>query len=189
MFTVPASFIGVFKVGDNINHSLLAASKLYEVQATADRDVRGALAKPIIFLLASITEGLLYDLHFRLTHHTREGVKGIAESIANYIRGKHIDDFSKYISSAKKHKLLGATNADLYDRLEDLRKLRNRIHIQNEKNHFEPDDGKAFSLTRQKEAEQILERVMKFCATNYHRDGAAGNCVEDFNLPWSEHFP
>lgn len=189
MFTVSASFIGKFKVGDNINHSLNALSLLYHGQAEAGGAHGKCLAKPIIFLLASVAEGILFDLHYRLVNFTKEGVRGIAADVAEYIRERQIDDFSKYINSAKKHKLLGEENDDLFEKLENLRKLRNRIHIQNEKNHFEPDDARAFSLVRQRDAEQVVERLAKFCAANFIRNGPAGGCVEDFQFPWSEHFP
>ena len=57
----------------------------------------------------------------------------------NYIRGKHIDELDKYISSAKKHDLFDEPDSDFYEALDQLRKLRNRVHIQNKKNHFESD--------------------------------------------------
>lgn len=62
-----------------------------------------------------------------------------------------------YIASAKKHNLFDATDSNLYDSLDELRKLWNRIHIQILKKHFEIDEYDAFSEARMKQAEKVLE--------------------------------
>jgi hypothetical protein len=121
--------------------------------------------------------------------YTTEGVRGIAGSVLTYVRGKKIDKLDQYISSAKKHSLLGPPTESIYDDLEQLQKLRNRIHIQNEKNHFEANDSQAFSSDRQETAEQTLETLMKTISTNHLRPPGARGHVSDFRLPWNEHFP
>jgi len=121
--------------------------------------------------------------------YTAEGVRGITASVLSYVRGKRIDKLEHYISSAKKHSLLGPPTEAIYDDLEQLRKLRNRVHIQNEKNDFEPNDSQAFSRDRQISAERTLERLMKVVSTNHPRAAGVGSHVNDFQLPWNEHFP
>jgi len=105
-----------------------------------------------------------------------------------YVRSKKIDEFAKYIASAKKHDLFEASDTSFYEALDSLRKLRNRIHIQNPKNYFEPDDRNAFTLKRQITSEKVLEKVMKTMATKYSRDRDRYGCVADFKIPWNEHF-
>jgi hypothetical protein len=68
-----------------------------------------------------------------------------------------------------------------------LRRLRNRIHIQNSKGHFEPDEFSAFTESRKIKAEKVLERTIKTMAQKYDR-GAEYKYVSDFELPWNEHF-
>ena len=143
------------------------------------------MRKPIILLIASIAEALLFDLYLRIEHYTNEGVPNIPNKVLDEIRTKTIDEFAKYIHNARSKSLLGA-DADLYDNLHELRKLRNRIHIQNTKNHFEPDDGAAFSSARQTIAEKTLERLMKIMERDYTRVGVGG-FVGEFILPWDEH--
>src|SRR5690606_22201582 len=122
---------------------------LYQRQNDPSDTDAWLLRKPAIILIGSICEAVLHDLYMRMNLYTAEGVKGIGTTVLLYVRGKRIDKFEKYIASAKKHSLLGAPTESIYDELEQLRKLRNRVHIQNEKNHFEPNDSQAFSAGRQ----------------------------------------
>ncbi len=189
MFTVSSGFIGSFKLGDNINHNLRVLELLYRTQSTADPTDARLLQKPIIITIASICEAVLYDLHFRIRWYTAEGVQNIAKSVMDHVRTKNIDEFEKYIASARKHDLLEDDGFGVYDALEELRKLRNRIHIQNKKGHFEADERNAFTQARQKQAERCLEKVLKLLATKYARDASKQGYVDDFQLPWDEHFP
>lgn len=189
MFTVSAGFIGNFKLGDNINHNLRILAYLYQRQADQHDTEAWILKKPIIIFIGSITEAILHDLHQRMQIYTNEGVRGIANSVLTYVRGKRIDKLDHYISSAKKHSLLGPPTDSIYDDLVQLRKLRNRIHIQNDKNHFEPNDSQAFNSDRQVTAEQTFEKLIKMICANHPRPPGAQGHVNDFQLPWNEHFP
>jgi hypothetical protein len=187
MFTVSSGFIGNFKLGDNINHNLRILAYLYERQADPDDLNSCLLRKPAIILIGSICEAILYDLHLRMRTYTTEGVRGIATSVLDYVRGKKIDKFETYIASAKKHKLLGSPNEDIYENLDQLRKLRNRVHIQNEKNHFEQNDSQAFSHDRQIAAERTLETLAKTMSSKYSRHSSVKGYVADFQFPWNAH--
>lgn len=147
------------------------------------------LRKPIILIIGGIAEAILHDLHQRMKLHTVEGVRGIRISILSYVRGKQIDKFEQYIASARKHTLLGPSTDPIYENLDNLRKLRNRVHIQNEKNHFEADDSQAFSLDRQRSAEKTVEKLVKTISANHPRDLHAQGFVSDFEFPWDEHSP
>ena len=189
MFTVSSGFIGDFKLGDNVIHNLRILAYFYQRQADPHDIDAWLLRKPIIILIGSICEAILHDLHQRMQTYTTEGVRGIASTVLSYVRGKKIDKFEHYISSAKKHSLLGPPTEDIYDDLDQLRKLRNRVHIQNEKNHFEPNDSQAFSNGRQITAERTLEKLIKTISANHPRSSIARGHVNDFELPWNEYFP
>lgn len=124
----------------------------------------------------------------RITNHTIEGVRNIAQSVISMIRSKKIDEFEKYIASAKKHDFFDVKDSQLYEDLNTLRKLRNRIHIQNSKNHFEPDEKDVFNYNRQIIAEKVLEKVLKIMLEKYSRKQGVTGHVDDFELPWQEHF-
>lgn len=189
-FTVSSGFIGNFKIGDNINHTLGVLTILYCTQRSGSAGDAKDLCKPIIIFIASICEAVLYDLlRVRIQRHTCEGVKNVAKDVMDCIRGKHIDRFEHYIACVKKHGLLDDAGKDIYDSLDELRPLRNRIHLQNEKGQLEPDDGAAFSMKRQQAAEKTLERMLKLMAAKYPRKPSSQGYVGDFQLPWDEHFP
>jgi hypothetical protein len=189
MFKVSAGFIGDFKLGDNINHNLRILAYLYQRQFDPIDHDSHLLRKPVIVIIGSVCEAVLYDLHLRMKTYTNEGVRGIKASVLHYVRGKKLDKFDQYITSAKKHSLLGPSTDPIYAELDDLRKLRNRIHIQNEKSHFERDESRAFSSNRQKAAEKALEKLVKAISANHPRPLHASSFVDDFEFPWSEHFP
>jgi hypothetical protein len=189
MFNVNADFIGDFKLGDNINYNLKVLNHLYDIQTTIDNEKPEMLRKPIIVLLASIAEALLYDLHQRVKEYTIEGVTGMSAKVITYIRGKQIDKFELYISSVKKHNVLGPKTEPIYDGLHELRKIRNRVHIQNENNDYEANDAQAFSAARQKTAESSVEVLMKtFSKTHPRKQNAQGH-VKSFALPWNPRLP
>jgi hypothetical protein len=167
MFTVSSSFIGNFKLGDNINHNFKILSLLYGQFDRADEHNRRLLCKPITILLVSIVEALLDDFHFRIQKHTFEGVANLADSVIEYVRGKQFsDELEKYIASARKHDFFGVGKTNFYEALDELRRLRNRIHIQNRKGHLEPDDFNAFTESRKTKAEKVLEITIKTMAQN-----------------------
>jgi hypothetical protein len=185
MATIQSKFIGDFKLGDNINHNLEILALLYCNFEDGDDEDKQLLSKPIILLIASIIEAVLYDLHKRINTFTIEGVTNIATSTLDVIRLKKIDDFEKYIASAKKHDLFDSTDTDFYEQLDDLRRLRNRIHIQNTKNDFEPDEHNAFNIERKLMAERVAEKTLRMMAKKFSRDY---DYVAEFVLPWDAHF-
>lgn len=188
MFTVCSGFICDFKLGDNIIYNLKVLSFFYE-QYNASEDIfkKRLLLKPITIFLVSIMEAVLYDFHLRIKNNTSEGVINLKDDVLNYIRGKKIDELEKYIVSARKHNLFDADDNNLYDMMDKLRKLRNRIHIQNIKKDFDRDEVKVFTVGRKELAEKVLEIILKQMNRRYSRDPKF-KCVDDFNLPWPEHY-
>ena len=181
MVTIPSGFIGSFKLGDNIVHNLAILRELYAAQSTGTEEQRSLLRKPISVLIASVAEAVLFDLYLRINKFTREGVANIPDAVLDDIRNKTIDEFAKYIDNAKSNSLLGSDDA-IYDALTNLRKLRNRVHIQNTRRHFEADESDAFSEDRQANAEWALETLLQKMHTDYGRN--MQQHVEDFVLPW-----
>jgi hypothetical protein len=103
---------------------------LYDYYNREDWAGKRRLCKPIIILLVSIIEAVLHDFHGRIRKFTYEGVVNLPSEIILYVRSKMMDDLEKYIASARKHDLFGAQDAAFYNLLDELRRLRNRIHIQ-----------------------------------------------------------
>lgn len=185
MFSIESRFIGDFKLGDNIAYNLDVLAVLYQSFEEAGADEKRLLCKPITTLLVTITEAILHDFHFRIVSMTREGIHGIAASVLEYVRGKKIDNLARYIDSAKKHNFLRAADDQFYADLDELRRLRNRLHIQNYSDDFDRDDINAFTVARKILAERALEKTMRVMAAHYARPH---NHVREFSLPWEPYF-
>src|SRR5262245_56529237 len=56
MFIINSSFIGGYKLGDNINHNLQTLTPLYAAYDQADAKTRRLLCKPIILIIVSVLE-------------------------------------------------------------------------------------------------------------------------------------
>lgn len=188
MFTVSSDFVGSFKTGDNINHNLRLLSLLYKYFEKASSDERRLLCKPILLLLISIIEAVLHDFHRRIKFNIVEGVDNLTSEVLDYIRGKKIDELEKYIASAKKHDLFWQNNqfSNFYELLDRLRRIRNRIHIQNVNGDLEPADYNCFTEKRKILAEKALEIILKTMVEKYGR--GASKYVKEFELPWDEHY-
>lgn len=186
MIAIESKFIGDFKIGDNISYNLNVVEVLYDKFDDSEADDRRLLCKPIVMLLASVTEAVLYDFHKRVKTFTIEGVKNLTVDAIDHIRLAKIDDFAKYIDSARKQKLFGDADSAFYGRMHDVRNLRNRIHIQNEKKYLPRDEFNAFTLEAKILAEQVAEKTLKVLASNFARDH---DHVAVFWLPWEAHFP
>jgi hypothetical protein len=184
--TIQSEFMGDFKLGDNINHNLDILALLYKQYNDGDDKQKRLLCKPIILLVVSIVDAVLHDLHWRVKTFTKEGVANILKSSIEYIRSlKKMDKFEKYIASAKRHGLIDPPNSAFYAELDELRRLRNRIHIQNTKKDFADDEINAFTAERKVLAEKVLEKTLRTMAQKYPRKY---HHVNDFTLPWDTHF-
>jgi hypothetical protein len=187
MFTVKSHFMGSFKIGDNICYNLDILKLLYKHFDTVEIEQKKLLCKPITIMLVSIIEAVLYDFFcVRAKTHTIEGIPSIDDDRLQDIREKKLDELNLYIDQAKKHDVLKSQGKQIYDELHELRKIRNRIHIQNPKGIEPFDEHKLFIIPNKIRAEKTLEGLLKLMAQKYPRkNNLQGNM--DFELPWEEH--
>jgi hypothetical protein len=103
---------------------------------------------------------MLYDFHARARDFTSEGVAGLAQEVLARFRSfRRIDQFGFCIGRARENDIFKDKHGLIYDELEKLQKLRNRIHIQNEKQELEPDEINVYTEARKTNAECALETV------------------------------
>ncbi|UVK39039.1 hypothetical protein LHFGNBLO_000353 [Mesorhizobium sp. AR10] len=182
-----SSFMSDFKLHKNITFNISIMKILRKHRDDGDEGRRRFLQKPLIVFNVSMIEALLYDFHKRIKWNTREGVAGLPMVVIDYIRRKQIDKLETLIASSKKHDLFGTAGSTFYDDLDQLRRIRNRMHIQNEKNDFEADDHKAFSEDRLILSERALEWVILTLEDKYSRP--ENTYTAAFELPWDTYFP
>lgn len=186
-FSVKSNFFCDFKTGDNINYNLEILNYLYKVYDKSYLRDKRLLIKPIVITLVSICEAVLHDFHRRIRLNTSEGVVGISNDISDYIRNKKIDEFGKYISSAKRNDFFDLKDTKFYEKLDLLRQIRNRVHIQNSK-FFKPrDENIVFDEQSKKLAEVCTEIVVKTMSRKYPRAEYVGEYVTDLYFPWPEY--
>ncbi len=185
MVTYKSRFIGDFKLGDNIVFNLDILKCLYKYRTDGNPAQKNYLQKPITLQNISIIEALIYDHHYKIKSLTKEGVN-LPQETVDYVRSKQIGKFETLIASAEKQDFFDLKGTVFYEKLTELRMLRNRLHIQNTKKNLEPDDRHAFSEERMVLSEQVLEQVIKTFSTNHERPY---DYVRNFDLPWATHFP
>ena len=190
MTIIQNTFIGKFKIGDNIHYNLKILKALYSSRIALLEDQKHYLEKPITVILVSICEALIYDFIDRSKYFVREGVNGLTDVSLQRLRNSNTWSFEKKIKLFKELNLLKTTDITTYTYLENLANLRNRIHIQNEHGNFEADELDAFTVARRVEAEKMVELLMKKLSVHYPRPAyiITSKHVEDFELPWSCHF-
>lgn len=188
MKPINSGFIADFKLGDNIVYNLKTLGLLYKYYNQENDYDKQLLHKIMIILIGSCTEAILSDFYGRIRKRPFEVVTGLDDNTIKSIQDlKKIDRFAIFIKYAQKENIFNGVYSEFYSDLRDLSNLRNRIHIQNDKSRFEPDDIKAFTADRLKQAEKALETVVKTMAKDYLR-WEGFNYVKDVKLPWSPHF-
>lgn len=190
MFYVPGSFIAKFKIGDNIRYNLSVLEVLYNAKDSLPSCQSEILNKPIIVIIVSVCEAVIYDFIYRSHNFTSEGIDGLTDECLSELRKRNPKNMEKKINLIREFDLLQAEDKSYYDKLGTLTLLRNRIHIQNEKNKLEADEAHAFTKKRRIEAEQVLELLMTRINELYPRPNhiRASNFVEKFKLPWTQHY-
>ncbi len=187
-FTVKATFIDIFKIGDNINYNLEILKVLYEQYASlAVLGNKNLLIKPIVIINTSIAEAILYDfIENRIRRANSTEI--MFPDILSVLRGKKLDRFEHYIIQAQKYDFFDQKDTNFYNAMHSLRKKRNRVHIQNSKLGEPANESEAFDEKLKLLSEKVLEKILDTMTTKYPRREEYHDYVKDFELPWDKHF-
>jgi len=174
------TFMWSFKKGDNIIYNLEVVWELYEAKArSADKRKYN---KPITVILASIIECILDDFTYRIRGHVNDTVPNMSQTDIDMFRTRKYDKLEHYIAASKRFNLFNQP-AGFYDAMDELRKARNRIHIQNSKNQLSADECTVFTDALLAKAQHALEIVLATMIVKFPRNGRTivPNSVP---LPW-----
>jgi len=167
---------------DNVNYNFQIVEKLFETKKVEQELL---LNKPIFILIVSIIECTLYDLLRRVKEHRKEIIPGLDRKSINDTRNKVTDELSPIISHIQKHNYLQIKTGDtLYEDLDNLRKIRNRIHIQNRSAHNPIDEYQVWSDANLNLAGKTLERIYKVLCLSYPRPNKEFISFSVFPRPW-----
>ncbi|WP_140056118.1 hypothetical protein [Oceanibaculum nanhaiense] len=154
---VPSHYIGDFKVGDNIAYN---SDVLCELVNSNDG---GRFNKLIVIQAASILEASLGEIIYRAQKFYIEGLSGIKEKDLEEIRGKKIDKLNNIILIMQKYKILHNLSETIYSEINELRILRNKIHIQDDiGNGFSRDEDAVFTNELRDRCLRLLLLIIEF---------------------------
>jgi len=176
-------FFWDFKRMDNVNYNFQITELLCRVKKQNGNNP--LFNKPIILLTVATIECILYDFIKRVTEYSAEEIPNLEEEAILDTRAKTIDQLEVLIAHARKNNLLRASPQDnLYDALTHLRKIRNRIHIQNEPQQLDRDEYRVFTDTALQKAGTCLERICEVLCHVYPRPNREFVSMADFPRPW-----
>lgn len=187
MFTIQSRFYTTFKTGDNAAYNAKILRLLYKCQKRAAPKNRPYFAKPIIIQIASIVETVMYDLRSRFVICHQEVKTQFDQSIiANIKKLDKEPKFNQLVAALTQTKIIDSEDKFVVKAI-SMKNLRDRVHIQNTRSKGERDEEEAFTLEKQIEAEQVLEKTLKAFEKNCSRDQSTWH-VQNINLPWKPHY-
>ncbi|HMP67238.1 MAG TPA: hypothetical protein PKA60_00610 [Candidatus Paceibacterota bacterium] len=186
-FSHPSGFFCKFKTHDNIQFNLEILRNLYWISSKLKDRKKKLLFKPVFLITTSIIEAILHDFYLRIYSNVYEGVKNLENHILEEIRSKKIDEFAKYISVAKKYDFFELKETNFYEALEHLRKIRNRIHIQNSKQYKPKNENIIYDDQLIVLSEKCLEKIIKVMYQKYNRTESLHRYQKELSLPWLPH--
>lgn len=178
-------FFWNFKRMDNVNYNFKIVEFLY-----ASKKVNNGsnyFNKSIIILIIAIIECALYDFILRINQHSSDSLPNLPQKIVSFFRDKvrETDELKALISQIRSQNLLRVPiNDTLYDDLEHLRKVRNRIHIQNKYSVLDKDEYKVFTELELKKTQECLEKVYDALCNIYPRWHNHPISMSEFPRPW-----
>jgi hypothetical protein len=177
-------FFWDFKMMDNVNYNFQIIEHLYAAKKV-NYDY-GHFNKPIIILIMAIIECSLYDFIKRINQHRNDSFPNITQSIIAHIRGANeTDELRILIPRIRSQNLLRASVGDsIYDDLDHLRKVRNRVHIQNKYGVLDRDEYMVFTDRELIKAQECLKKVYEILCNVYPRWQNQPIPMSDFPQPW-----
>ncbi len=177
-------FFWDFKRMDNVNYNFEIVELLYKAKIDNGNDKH--FNKPIIIHLVGIIECILYDFEGRIRGFRNDPFPSITPEEVEYVRSeKYTDELKKLIPRFKEQNLLRVASGEtLYDDLEHLRKVRNRVHIQNRYGTAPRDEINAFTNTELVKTQECFEKVCNVFCNVYPRWNKNPMPMEDFPRPW-----
>lgn len=179
------TFMWSFKKGDNIEYNYEIVWSMYEARDHAkNTSSRSMFNKLMILELTSIIECILEDFSKRTQQSTRDPLPNITPSQLLDFKTKKRDKLEHYISMARKHNIFNSQNNRIYEDLDLLRKMRNRVHIQNSKNELPINESELFTKENLELSQKVFEFVIGRMMTRFYRWGAPKHTPSEMIYPW-----
>jgi hypothetical protein len=172
-----------FKRMDNTNYNFEIICCL--IEGSLNSKTKHLYYKPIFISMMSIVECVLYDFLCRIQGQVHEGINLNRIEIEKI---KNIDlptKLKNYTDICRKHNLLGKGD-DIYDEIIRFSEMRNRVHIQNQKQTKPFDESKLWSADEVKSCGHLIKNIFELLCMNQPRPEGF-HSYPDLNLfptPW-----
>lgn len=177
---ITGTFMWSFKKGDNIMYNLEVVYELYKAREQSTD--KWKYNKPIIVTLVSIIECILDDFAYRVRGHVNDIIPNISKDDIETFRTRKYDKLENYIAASKKFNLFDQP-ASFYETLDELRKARNRVHIQNSNSQLANDEYDVFTDEVLAKTQQAFRIVLSTMMRKFPRNGRTVT-LHSISLPW-----
>ncbi|MFC1626850.1 hypothetical protein ACFL1P_01450 [Patescibacteria group bacterium] len=170
---------------DNVNYNFEIVKILYK--SKEENNNSHYFNKPIILMLMAMTECMMYDFIDRINGFRWDSFPNITSAVVLSIRslGK-TDVMKKLIKRARITDLFQILpDETLYDDLDYLNQVRNRIHIQNRFHFSHKDESRVFTNVTLQKAEKSFKNVCEILCNVYPRWDKTPLPMSNFPDPWS----
>lgn len=173
-----------FKRADNVEYNFEIMEIL--INDAKESDKKNYYVKPLILIMTSILECLLYDLLKRGNEARNEPINLTEDQKSSLEDITVPSKFGNFIDLSQSNKLLGPDN-DIYKKLRDFLDCRNRIHIQNIDQEKPLHEQELWTVDSLKDCGNLIMEIFKYCCENFPRpEGFHGNpSLNDFPQPWN----
>jgi len=164
----------------NVNFNFLIVDSLCRIPQKAN------LNKPAILIIAAIVECLFYEFIRYVNEHEGKKMPGLDEEAVTVIRDINTDKFRDLVRHMKTINFYKeVVGSQLYDELELLRNMRNRIHIQNDYEVLDDEEELIWTETNLCLAGNVLKKTCKILCQVYLVKGGKMLSFKEFPEPWS----
>ena len=143
--------------------------------------------KPIFIIMMGIIECVLYDFLCRVQEHRYEEVNLSSVEISNIQDIDLPKKLKNYTDICNSYDLLSRDGSkDIYKKIEELIEIRNRVHIQNQKQYVPPKEWELWSKDIVIKCGRLIQEILVYLCQNIPRPDSfhSNPDIHNFPTPW-----
>lgn len=182
MQSFSSSFMCDFPTSDNVHYNLIDLAELYRIKRTrVHMSHSGSIIKPKIMIISSCIEAILYDFFQKASRDKRSIARASTVDLKKFVKAK---TFYSLIESLKD--LDSIFTESLIEDLDEVRLIRNRIHLQRRPNMPYVKDRRVFTEQQLSLSERSLESLLITVTENFSRN-LKKSYTKSYQLPWTSY--
>lgn len=134
--------------------------------------------------MTGIIECTLYDFLKKIDEHVFEKVPNLEMDVIYCIKKMDLPNkLTNFSDICRKYYLLGQ-DKKIYEDIQDIANIRNRIHIQNQKKLKPLDENKRWTKDQIQRCGKLLRDIFILMCLSYLREKRVIPPLSDFPIPW-----